>query len=288
MKVDLIKKISELSDSYKEMVFNAALVFQREKDLDKVLTDWYLSLIFFFDRVFYQGRTDIVSGRFELATIQALDNYFQDRPSDHLGKLAKDGLLNWENYGFRKDLEPLEDKHSTRLHSLLVQKYDIIHEGKKVNSITGKQRDRAMVIDTLKFISTIKDYNILDYSIKEIKKGKIKKLDKDLRSIRQVGKKTCSLFLRDTVSFYELDESLSDSDYDVLQPVDTWVFQMAKKLGMIDKEMKLSELEKNRSLITEAANAAGVSPLSFNQGLWYLPTHAVDLLLDAYNISVNK
>ena len=85
------------------------------------------------------------------------------------------------------------------------------------------------------------------------------------------------------MSFYDLEKCLvKPSDYDLLQPVDTWVHQMAQKLEIIDEKMSLQELEKKRNLITEAALNAGVSPIEFNQGLWYLPTHAVDLLLEVY------
>lgn len=282
MDLKLIQKISALSESYKEMVLETAPAFEGENNLKKVLNDWYLSLIFFFDRVYYQGRRDAVSGQFELATIRALDLFFQDPTSSNLRELGKNGFLEWKNYGFLKDAKPVEGKYSKHLYNYLTKTYDFIHEEKEITSHTGKQRDRAMVVDTLKFISTIPDYNILHYSIKQIKEGKIKELDHDLREIRQVGQKTCSLFLRDTVSFYNLESYLSTSDFDVVQPVDTWVHQMAKKLGIIDQDMKLSELVQKRHLIPMAAIKAKVSPIDFNQGLWYLPTHAVDLLLVEY------
>lgn len=110
-------------------------------------------------------------------------------------------------------------------------------------------------------------------------------LDTELRKIRQVGYKTCSLHLRDTVSFFQLENYLSQPDFDLLQPIDTWVYQMAIKLGIIDAKMTLEKLAAKRHIITEAAKTAGVSPIEFNQGLWYLPTHAVDLLLKEYSIN---
>jgi len=283
LNVKIIQKIASLSSFYKKRVFDTAPAFLEERDLKKIKDEWWLSLIYFFDRVFYQGRNDTVSGQFEKATINALKLYFNNPESENLEKLKQKDLLEWVNYGFQKGKSPVEGLYSKPLHECLTKTYDFSHEGKDVTSSTGKQRDRAMVIDTLKFISELPDYNILSYSIKEIKKGKLMELDSDLRNIRQVGLKTCSLYLRDTVSFYSLEKYLSRPDYDVLQPIDTWVHQMAIKLDIIKPKMKLEELASKRCIITNAACNAGVSPIDFNQGLWYLPTHAVDLLLKEYN-----
>lgn len=278
----LIKKIAALSGPYKLMFENTSLSYKEVRSHEKIRDDWMLSLINFFDRVFYQGRRDTVSGQFEKATVMALKDFFKTPQNNELMSFNKKGLLNWKNYGYNVK-GPIEGAYSVELYNCLRKKYDFVHNGKIITSGTGKQRDRAMVVDSLRYLSALPDYNILHYAIDKIKLKKLAELEKELRCIRQIGKKTCSLYLRDTVSFYNLEKCLvKPSDYDLLQPVDTWVHQMAQKLDIIDEKMSLQELEKNRNLITEAALNAGVSPIKFNQGLWYLPTHAVDLLLDAY------
>lgn len=282
MKSSIIKKIAALSGPYKKMFENTSLSYKKIGSHEKIREDWYVSLINFFDRVFYQGRRDVVSGQFEKATVMALNEFFKTPQNNDLMNLNKNCLLNWENYGYNRK-GPIKGAYSVELHKYLKKEYDFVHNEKKITSGTGKQRDRAMVVDSLRYISELPDYNILQYSIGKIKQKKLVELEEELRCIRQIGKKTCSLYLRDTVSFYHLEKYLvKSSDYDLLQPVDTWVHQMAQKLEIIDKKMSLQELEKKRNLITEAALNAAVSPIDFNQGLWYLPTHAVDLLLDAY------
>ena len=273
--------IADLSSPYKKMFEETSVSFSRKPDHMEIKKDWYLSLINFLDRVFYQGRSDTVSGQFERATVKALDEFFMNPVNSDLRSLKGKGLLDWRKYGYNTTGQ-VEGKYCVELYNCLSKKYRVVNEERKVNTGTGKQRDRAMVVDTLRFISVLPDYNILEYSIGMIKDKKLRELDRELRKIRQIGEKTCSLFLRDTISFYGLDNYLEPRDYDILQPIDTWVHQMAKKLELIPKEMSLAKLQKKRSIITNAALDAGVSPIAFNQGLWYLPTHAVDLLFEQY------
>jgi len=285
-----IKKITELAHNYRTLFEKSSVSFQRKPNHIEIANDWWLSLISFFDRVFFQGRNDILSGRYERATIKALETFFGDTGAEKIKQLENYGYLDWKNYGYyykksntrRVHATPCESHYSKALHDCLQNSYKIIHEGKQMIHETGKTRDNAMVISTLQFVVKLKDLNILRYSINKIKAYELPKLDEELRKIYQVGEKTSSLFLRDTVFFYDLKKYLDNEDYEILQPVDTWVYQMAQKLNIIDKDMKIDELKEKRYILTQAAFEADVSPIEFNQGLWYLATHAIDLLISEY------
>lgn len=161
LNLKLIKRIASLAQNYQRMVLNSAPAFLEEKNLDKIKDDWWLSLIYFFDRVFYQGRNDSVSGQFEKATILALRNYFDHPESTSLIDLQRKGLLEWDNYGYQKGKTPVNGLYSELLYGFLNGQYSFTHENKYVKTGTGKQRDREMVIDTLKFVSGLPDQNIL-------------------------------------------------------------------------------------------------------------------------------
>ena len=98
-------------------------------------------MIFFFDRAFYQGRTDKLSGYFERATIAALDTVLVGSSSDErLSSLNK--LSHWLNREqWRTKGNPLWEA--------LGRKYGI---GRKKEYRTGRERDKEMVLDSLRFV----------------------------------------------------------------------------------------------------------------------------------------
>lgn len=282
MNITVIQKIAHLSKYYKELFERSSVSFTKEPNHQKIADDSWLSLISFLDRVYFQGRNDTLSGRYERAMIKALECFFGHQGFDKIRQLEQDGFLYWRYYGYEhKDGTP-KRQYSRELYNAIQGSYEFVHEGKNFTYETGKTRDKAMVLDILHFIASLEDLNILRYTIEQIKAHNLSKIDKELRKIHQVGEKTCSMFLRDTVSFYNLDKYLSRTDFELLQPVDTWVHQMAQKIHLIDDTMNIDELKKKRYIITNAAFNAKVSPIDFNQGLWYLPTHAVDLIIEEY------
>ena len=117
---------------------------------------------------------------------------------------------------------------------------------------------------------------LVNYQLNQIQNNKVPDLFKSLDKIRSVGVKTASLYIRDTVAFYGLETPTFVYDK-YSQPIDTWVRQVCKKLNIVarnDNEL----VEK----IVQACKAAGVSPIKFNQGLWYLGSHSLELIFQGF------
>jgi len=71
---------------------------------------------------------------------------------------------------------------------------------------------------------------------------------------------------------------MKKEDLVCLQPVDTWVRQVAYEAGMIKN---LDEPDKKvRINIVEACLKSDVSTIRFNQGAWYLGYHSFELLIN--------
>lgn len=90
----------------------------------------------------------------------------------------------------------------------------------------------------------------------------------------QVGEKIYSLLLRDVVDLFGLSKHLAPDDFKYLQAVDTWVEQLANKLGFQGSKTKLA------IDLAEACQKHSVNPIAFNQGAWYLGAHSFDVLTE--------
>lgn len=256
-----LKKIEAFSENYRNLLTSETLAFREAGSWEKVRQDWWLALIFFFDRAFYQGRNDKVSGYFEQATIKALSSVLANLSSSEGRPVSLKGLSHWlDRDKWRSQGNPLWDA--------LSKKYDTAN-GKKYG--TGRERDREMVLSTLNFtVNHCEDCNILEYSIRHIQDGKIAMLSDELHSIVSVGDKIASFFLRDTVFVFDLESYLKPKDYYYVVPIDTWVGKVASKLG----------IEANAEAIAIVCQQNDVSPIKFDQGAWYLGSHSFSVLID--------
>lgn len=270
---NLLNKLAGFSRYYMEEVVAEGLAFKKaDNDKSRIVQSWWLSLVFFFDRVFYQGRRDEVSHMFEQASIEALEELLGASDGQKLSKLLKlknSGYLQFSRYKNHPELDEGLKK------AYVVELYD----GRRKKSSTGKERDREMTVDTLSFIAeNLKpyDYNILRWSIDKIGKGNLKNVYKEIRSIRQIGDKTASLFLRDVVTIFKLENKVHLDDYVLLQPVDTWVRKISKRLNLAPSDISDEKLKRN---LVNICLKNGVSPIKLNQGIWYLGSFSLDILL---------
>jgi len=235
---------------------------------NEILDNWWLGLGFFFDRAFYQGRRDEVSLQFEQATQQALHQFFgmtANSRRKRLWQLYRSNFLGKDNFGRR--LNPLA--------ATLKNKYEV--DGKKRR--TGKKGDNLMVADVLHFICErthlrSEPLNLVTYMKEGIRNGQIAELADELDSIYQVGEKIYSMLLRDVIDLFKLSKHLSPDDYKYVQAVDTWVEQLANKLGFDGSKKQLAVR------FAEACREHNVDPIAFNQGAWYLAAHSFDILTD--------
>ena len=265
------------------MLVETAPSYKVAKNDEEIKQNWWFALINFFDRVFYRGRRDSLSGKFEQSTIQVLEKYLGKNNEQRLKKLLKlrdNGSLDFKKYGFN----PKNDVLSGHDPILLTEMDDYTttnRNGRKRKNKICTWMDKEMVVDTLSTISNLDsfDYNIVKYTISEIENKEIKRLYKKLTDIRYVGPKTAPLFIRDTVLIHHLEEYLRDEDYIFVQPIDTWVWQISEAIGLSAKNH-----EDLKKVIVDWCLANGVNPIKFNQGLWYLGTHSLELILNGFSL----
>jgi hypothetical protein len=94
--------------------------------------------------------------------------------------------------------------------------------------------------------------------------------------ITQVGPKVAALYLRDLVMLFNLSDSVKDDSAFCLQPIDTWVRKLARKVGIVDEHADDPSIQR---AIVKACAENGIPAFRFNQGAWYLGYNALALLL---------
>lgn len=230
--------------------------FLSEYDPDKLLTDSWGALQFFFGRACFQGRRDDLSQKVYDAVITTLSPQLSDG-----GLTVNYSRLNQQRWRItEKEL---------RNH---------IGKGK-----VGKARDVDMVLSALDFIGQFPDRNIVKYSVEQIRRDKIDEHYKELQPARsgkgiiQVGPKVAAFYLRDVVSLYSLEDKVPAEFAFCLQPVDVWVRKLARRTGIADSNANDQEIQK---AIVALCQEKGVSSLLFNQGAWYVGYKAFDVVLE--------
>lgn len=254
-----IKEIAEYSKIYRENVLYECY------DKDKSPKDVKESLKFLFGHTFYRGRNDTLSENYKIATFKLLDEYF-----------AKMG-----GYDFIKSEEFIKNS-SDRLDEIktILNNYQ---ENTNPKERAGNKYDRLMVISSLEFIKKIPenyDKNIVCYSIDKIKNKRTEKhfeeligrniqlvkKDKKRYGIYEVGPKIASFYLRDLVDLYDLIRYVNPDELKYLQPIDTYVRQVAKEVKIIDN-IKEKDFVVRENII-EVCNKYEISSIEFNEGAW--------------------
>ncbi len=228
---------------------------QNQYNKDYLKENWWEALKFFFGRAFYQGRQEGMSEKVDKAAVDVLE--------------IEVSILKtcFENKNWELLKEKLKEK---------------IGRGK-----VGKARDVEMVISTLKYVSRLPNRNMIVHSVERINSGKIEDHYKELQyqynqanGIFQVGPKIASLYLRDVVSLFQLEDKLSDYDYIYLQPIDTSVRKVAIKMGLVTNAETDVNDDEIRVNIVKLCQKFRCSPLQFNHGAWYTGNYAFDLLFE--------
>lgn len=250
-----IEAIASFGRKYQEVYLYTG---KDKNELKQSLTsDWWEALKFFFGRSFMRGRRDEISNKFMERAIHILEQFFGDEKTKFL-----QGLNN--NKEWKEDLTSK------------------LQEG-KVNN----KGDRKMVVSTLGWISGLNDdgFNLINYSLRKAKEKRIEELYGELDRLNYVGDKLASFFLRDVACIFDLQ--VNNEQQIFLQPVDTWVDQVVESLGIYKPETAKKAISGNkealntvRKQIVKSCNGAGVSPIEFNQGAWYIGPHSFQILLE--------
>lgn len=281
-KVKIYKNIESLSQFY----FESYLDYFDKHELEN---NWWEALKFFFDHSFDRGRRDELSKMYCTFTIDVLDDYYliSNDPVDALNKLKTDRNLYdiSKIYNFKKGKKfrnCIKDpkfsilKESNKLIDLLTTNRDVKYSiGNnnfvKENVSLQNELDLIMVLDVLDFIVTGKEDNIYSYIKNQMENGYSEKIFKLLNSITGIGDKIASFVMRDI----GLLNQIKLQEYSYVFPVDTWVAQVAAKIGC--KKSTYPEIKK--CLIKNCVDSE-VDPLKFAAGTWYLGANSFDILLD--------
>ena len=247
----LVRQIARFYKNYE-----SELLKGRIKDKNDYLKSPKRALFFILSYSFYQGRRDEISTIFEERAKTALEFFLEN---NNVLLYSSPRITGKEN---------LRTKYK-RLYDLLKQN--------KVN----KEGDRLMVVSLVNFIQFNNEKNILHFLIEKIKSKKIAEAYQNLDGIWSIGPKIASLILRDVVYIYELESYLSGEEYYFLQPIDTWVHNLSKKIGLVDKRSNIYEGEAKD--ITDKCFEFGVNPIHYNQGVWYVGANSLAILLENIN-----
>jgi len=229
-------------------------LFEEGWEPSRLRSDWYYAFKFLLSKLYMQGRNDSLSVRYLVTMQGCLDSYFLPDSITKIEALVHGSYIpltaDWVNFNIE--------------NSQLWQQFD---------KNMGKQRDREMVLDVLRYISNVPDYNIVNHSIAEIGAGRIREHREELKLIWGVGPKTSAFYLRDVIFLFNCE--LAPEESIELQPIDTWVRQVVESLR--------DEQDSDRQLSTEdwlvRHGGEPINSALINAGMWYLGKHSFALIL---------
>ena len=256
--------------------------------------NWWASLKFFFNHSFMRGRRDQLSEAYCQFTIVALAELFQIDPGNpkqgyrrirkRAGEFNNTLILEFKQRHRSSTGSSIKHPnfteevatHNDVVRSLTTQRPIAIEfpgEKTRTKSVRlANDEDLRMVLDVLWLISSPERQNIYCHLKNLIARDGPEAAYKELIELRAVGDKIATFIIRDIGI---LNPGLVSRDYRFAFPVDTWVRQLAMKLG-IDG----ADDEAIKSLLIEECCRYKADPLLFAAGLWYMGFNAVDILID--------
>jgi hypothetical protein len=263
MNYNLISKIAKYGDVYVEKNLSEYL---SEDSKNLLVNDSFKALTFLFGRIYYQGRKDSLSKDVSIAATNVLLRFTEQNNGDKESIFDKYNLSEIENE-LNKDIGS--------------------KEGEGNHHRVGRSRDVKMTKKVLEMISDIENHNIVKYSLARINSGHLIDHYNELQKIHSIGPKISSFYLRDLICLYDLDSKIPLEQIKVIQPIDTWVKQVAQAVAIIpitDKESidKVST-DTYKTKIFDACQEANVSVIKFNQGAWYLGANSFKVLISNLN-----
>lgn len=237
--------------------------------------DFWKADLAFIRTMFNRGRRDELSFYFSSVAVCLLGDYFGNNKKEIKEKLKNLDL---------EDLAAHLNKKAVRFdYAAYASHYEEVFKvkprEKKYELKLTNHKDIDLVVSALGFIAQNckkHNYNIHSYAKEKIEKGELKELFARLDSIKEVGHKLSSFFIRDMVFMHDLERHVSDQDMYYLFPVDTWVRQIAKVIGF-DENAKDKALVRQ---IVQYCKQENINPMDFNAGAWYLGSRPLRLLLE--------
>jgi len=283
----IIKNIEHFGERYCKKYLNTW-------DKEKLKSDWWEALKFFFSHSFMRGRPDELSNGYYCFTIRILEDYFSIT-TENLDKSYE--MLKKQKEHFDKEciLKFKKDKNIEKGNSIKHQdfKKEIAEKNPIIRLLTtpkevevkwdnetynkkiflGNDEDIMMVLDVLKFISDDDKKNIYNYLRNTIANSEVKSAYEELKGIRAIADKIAAFIIRD-IGLMNSEIKIAYEDYKYAFPVDTWVSKIARKLGCNSKDKEI------KSHFIKKCKESNIDTLKFAAGLWYLGFHSLDILLE--------
>ena len=257
-------------------------------DKDKLETDWWEAMKFFFSRSFARGRRDKLSNEYKTFAVSTIENFFNINEDSieeshrmfnkYSGYFDKQYIVNFkENSKFRNCIkDPNFEKEVASKNDFIKmlvteKKIKIEWDGKSSakNKCLNFDLDLMMVLDVLKYASKneVTVYSYLNNLI--AKKGTRVAYD-ELVQISGIHDKIASFILRDIGL---LNPGLINGEFEYAFPIDTWVNQVSHKLGCTGK------IQDVKCCLIRSCQEYKINPLHFAAGLWCLGANSFDLLM---------
>jgi len=266
-----------------------------EWENNKLDTNSWQALKFFFSHSFMRGRRDELSIEYYEFTINSLLKYFDMINIEDSGFffekliiLKSKGLFNTNKIKeLRKEnrnsiKHPDFDrkiKNNNPLIAILTTKSEI--EIKFQNKIYKKyiclqnDIDLLMVLETLDFISSSSiKANLYKYFNELIKNNQIGRAYLELKKIAGIGDKISTFYLRDIAIINNYDLPVNQLEF--VFPVDTWVEQIASLLS----DQKFAAGKPNEIKKYFIDNFAGNNIPLIAAGIWFLGFNSLDILIE--------
>jgi len=229
MKDELVRTFAQLGE--------ALLAWETKKD--HLRKEEYLlkhkakeAFLYFLERMFYRGRADSLSLRFFSGARPKVE-HFLSRPDAWSKTLSKET----DDLDLRKP------------------------PGELTNDA-----DIEMVYGAIAAVSGMPENNVMKLAKDEIEGRSVKAAYDKITDIKYIKDKLTCMFLRDVAYLYDLCDNITNDDVKYFLPVDTWVLQWCRKLGVLSEEKAPRDKVKMR--MVEECAISGVSPIYFDHGLW--------------------
>jgi hypothetical protein len=263
-------------------------------DKNLIENNWWYALQFFFSHAFMRGRRDELSNEYYWFAIESL-KYFLSLNPNTLSR-ASNALFNnkacydksiildfkkQHNLGRKNSLKhemfEREVSNKNSLISLLTTKREVNvmwnSKSYQKDVYLGNEEDVMLVLDTLKLISRDQSpLNVILWLKKLIVSEGVTKAYQELIKLRAVKDKIASFTIRDILL---MNPKITVTDANICFPVDTWVKQIANKLGCSSDNP-----EEIKKYFIDTCTMKKLSPLKINAGIWYIGFNSLEILLD--------
>ena len=283
-----LKNLQKLGDDY-------IAKYLRSENRDLLLSDWWEGLKFFFHRAFMRGRRDKLSYKYLYFTYNVLGDHFGIKDNSGNSENAYSKMCNQRSYFDITPLIELKKKAKNKKIQGFAEFQDLANRNEIVQLLITPKKievpwqgeiiietvkldnhiDIMMVLDVLNFITARPEHkNIYKYVYDALVENKAGEIYKELKDIYAIGDKITSLIIRDILLLNPAIR-ISNENYEFAFPVDTWVKNIAKRLGYDEK--RVPDLKKK---IIDDCLKADIDPCRVAAGLWFVGFHAMDVLMD--------